>query len=322
MSIGTVTAPVEQALQEVEALLYRQAEGFHPDLEAALHHLLQAGGKRIRPTVALLSGRLVRAEEDRLITFAAALEMLHTATLVHDDLIDGALLRRGVPTLNARWSPAATVLTGDFLFARAARLITQTRSVPVIQMFAETLSIIVNGEIHQLFEGGHYTDVDAYYQRIYAKTASVFELATVAACFLGHATKKQEQALRQYGYAVGMAFQIMDDVLDFQGNVDRMGKPVGHDLRNGLITLPSLLYYQEYPQDPLLRRLLDGERLPHQEMETLIGRIQASSALAQAREQARRFIQQAVHGLEQAFPPCPEREALVTLAHYIVDRDR
>ncbi len=321
MNIGTVTAPVEQALQEVEALLYRQAEGFHHDLEAALHHLLQAGGKRIRPTVALLSGRLVQADEERLITLAAALEMLHTATLVHDDLIDGALLRRGVPTLNARWSPAATVLTGDFLFARAAHLITQTRSVPVIAMFAETLSIIVNGEIHQLFEGGHYTDVEAYYRRIYAKTASVFELATVAACHLGRPSPQQAQALRDYGYAVGMAFQIMDDVLDFRGDAERLGKPVGHDLRNGLMTLPSLLYYLEHPSDPLFQRLLAGERLPRKDMEELIHNIQRSTALERAQQEAHRFVEQAVHALEEAFPSQPEREALITLARYIVARD-
>ncbi len=319
--MGTVVAPVEQSLHEVEALLYRQAEGFHQDLEAALHHLLRAGGKRIRPTVALLSGRLVEAEEDRLITLAAALEMLHTATLVHDDLIDGALLRRGVPTLNAQWSPAATVLTGDFLFARAAKLISQTHCVPVIEMFAETLSIIVNGEIHQMFEGGRYTDKEAYYWRIYAKTASVFELATVGAGKLGDPTPEQAQALQRYGYAVGMAFQIMDDVLDFRGETQRMGKPVGHDLRNGLITLPSLLYYLEHPQDPALQRLMAGERLKQDEVEALIRRIQDSDALPQAVDEARRFVDEAVEALRGAFPPQPEREALISLADYIVERD-
>lgn len=321
MKMGTVMAPVEQALHEVEALLYRQAEGFHRDLEAALHHLLQAGGKRIRPTVALLSGRLVDAEEDRLVTLAAALEMLHTATLVHDDLIDGALLRRGVPTLNAQWSPGATVLTGDFLFARAAKLISQTHCVPVIEMFAETLSIIVNGEIHQLFEGGRYTEKEAYYWRIYAKTASVFELATVGAGKLGRPTSEQAQALQRYGYAVGMAFQIMDDVLDFRGEAHRMGKPVGHDLRNGLITLPSLLYYLEYPEDPALQRLMAGERLSRKEVEELIQRIQESDALTQAADEAQRFVDEATEALRQAFPPQTEREALISLADYIVERD-
>src|SRR5690554_3772700 len=128
-----------------------QAEGHHPDLGAALEHLLSSGGKRIRPAIALLTGGMFGGNQEKLITLAAAIELLHTATLVHDDLIDGALLRRGIATLNSQWSPAATVLTGDFVFARAAQLAAETRSPEVIRLFARTLAVIVDGEITQLF---------------------------------------------------------------------------------------------------------------------------------------------------------------------------
>ncbi len=162
----------------------RQANGYHPDLEAALMHLLSSGGKRVRPAITLLIGEILDADRERLITLAAAIELLHTATLVHDDLIDGAILRRGIATLNAQWSPAATVLTGDFIFAQAAGLAAETYSVPVIKLFAETLSTIVAGEITQLFAGRRLLNQSEYKQRIYSKTASLFVLAAVSPALL------------------------------------------------------------------------------------------------------------------------------------------
>ena len=152
--LNTVTSfftPVQTQINQVEDLIRSQSVGYHADLVAALNHLLTSGGKRIRPTMILLLGRILRADSKNLLTLAAAIELLHTATLVHDDLIDGSLLRRGIPTLNSRWTPGATVLTGDFLFARAAKLAADTNSIPVMQVFAGILSTIVNGEISQLF---------------------------------------------------------------------------------------------------------------------------------------------------------------------------
>ncbi len=136
MSTVTFLDPVREDLRAVEALMLAQADDHHPDLQAALAHLVLAGGKRVRPALVLLVGGMLGGDRERLRTFAAAVEMLHTATLVHDDLIDGALMRRGMPTLNAQWSPAATVLTGDFMFARSATLAASTNSVRVMRMFA------------------------------------------------------------------------------------------------------------------------------------------------------------------------------------------
>ncbi len=324
MSTAPFVTLVQDTLHEVEALLARQADGYHPDLQAALHHLLAAGGKRIRPTVALLMGRLLGAPHRRLVILAAALEMLHTATLVHDDLIDGALLRRGMPTLNAQWSPAATVLTGDFLFARAALLATNTESLHVMRLFTQALAVIVDGEIRQLFEGGAYTTPAQYEHRIYAKTASMFELATAAAATLAGAAPDSptyEQA-RRYGYHIGMAFQIVDDILDYQGDSRQVGKPVGNDLRNGLVTLPALIYMQHQgQQDPDLQAVLqNGGLFDAQRVEQLVARIRESGALQAAAQAARQHIDAALQAL-QALPPGPERDALAALAHYVVDRD-
>ena len=178
------------------------SNGHHAELKTALDHLLSSGGKRIRPAVALLTGGMLGADPDRLITLAAAIELLHTATLVHDDLIDGSLLRRGNPTLNAHWTPAATVLTGDFIFARAAKLAAETDSVEVMRLFSETLSTIVNGEITQMFGGRNSVRREDYFKRIYAKTASMFELATAAAAVLSPLYDEVINAVQKYGHTV------------------------------------------------------------------------------------------------------------------------
>ena len=195
-----------------------QAENYHPDLSAALSLLLASGGKRIRPRIILLIGSLFNAPKDTLITLAASIELLHTATLVHDDLIDEALFRRGVPTLNSKWSPAATVLTGDFVFASAAHLASLTNSIEVMALFSKTLQTIVNGEVNQLFSSRCNTSKEDYYRRIYSKTASLFETSTHTAGIISQVPPKQVEILRKFGYELGMAFQIIDDILDYKGD--------------------------------------------------------------------------------------------------------
>ena len=207
------------------------------------------GGKRVRPTLCLLVGNMLGGEEARLITLGAALEMLHTATLVHDDLIDGALLRRGLPTLNARWAPPATVLTGDFLFARAAKLAAEADHLALMKHFSETLAIIVNGELAQMFGSRGVLNRDNYYKRIYAKTASLFEMTTRAAAMVSPVEENIVEEMRDFGYQLGMAFQVVDDILDFVGSERELGKPVGSDLRQGTITLPAIYYLQDHPED-------------------------------------------------------------------------
>ena len=300
--------------------MIEQAEGHHPDLRAALAHLVAAGGKRVRPALVLLVGGMLGGELPLLITFGAAVEMLHTATLVHDDLIDGALMRRGMPTLNAQWSPAATVLTGDFMFARSATLAAATNSVRVMRMFAETLAVIVSGEVSQLFDGTHHTDRERYYRRIYAKTASLFELATTGAAVLSRVSEDTVEAMRRLGHALGMAFQIVDDILDFTGDQTQMGKPIGSDLRNGIVTLPVLHYAEMHPEHEGVRLLRQGESLPEDLLEDLIERVRQSEAIVRSVEEARGFVQEAQQVLA-SFPQGEEREALQALGAYIVDRE-
>jgi geranylgeranyl pyrophosphate synthase len=296
-----------------------QAEGHHPELGAALNHLLGSGGKRVRPAVALLTGGMLGAQREELITLSASIELLHTATLVHDDLIDGALLRRGIATLNSQWTPAVTVLTGDFIFARAAKLASETDTVDVMKLFAETLSTIVNGEITQMFSSRRLANREDYYQRIYAKTASMFELAAAAAAILSPAGPETVELMRSFGYDIGMAFQIVDDILDFTGEQATVGKPVASDLRMGLITLPALCYIESHQDDPDLDWLRDGNHYQEGPINRLVEAIRKSGAIQRSMEEARSFIRSGLEKLE-AMPAGPEHQALVGLAEYIVDR--
>ena len=296
-----------------------QANDSHADLRAALEHLLAAGGKRIRPTLWLLVGNMLDAPLEKLVTLGAAVELLHTATLVHDDLIDGSLLRRGMATLNARWSPPATVLTGDFLFARAAISAAETDHLPLMKLFSETLATIVNGELTQMFTSRGLINRDNYYKRIYAKTASLFEMTSRAAAMVSPVDETVVESMRDFGYQIGMAFQIVDDILDFNGEQAEVGKPLGSDLHNGLVTLPAIYYAEAKPNDPDILSLPNGGWTNPENMTRLVDHIRASNATKQAMLEAEQHIDRALARLN-AMGPCAEREALENLAKYIVDR--
>lgn len=321
MSVHPSLAIIESDIAEVEALMRRQADEAHEELRAALEHLLASGGKRIRPTLSLLIGKMLGAPREPLLYLAAAAELLHTATLVHDDLIDGSLLRRGNPTLNAQWSPPATVLTGDFIFARAAKLAAETNHLPLMKLFAETLATIVNGELTQMFAARGIASRENYYKRIYAKTASLIEMTTRAAAMISPVEENVVEAMRLYGYHLGMAFQIVDDVLDFTGEQAEVGKPVGSDLLQGLVTLPAIYYAEAHPDDPDLICITSGCYSEHERMERLVQAVRKSNGVEKSLEEARGFVEQALAFLAE-MPPGIEHEALENLACYIVSRRR
>jgi geranylgeranyl pyrophosphate synthase len=311
---------IQEQLPLVEIRMRSISIDHNKELESAIDHLLSSGGKRIRPTVTLLSGGMLDSDEQKLITLAAAIEMLHTATLVHDDLIDGALLRRGISTLNARWSPAATVLTGDFMFARAAKLAAETENVQIIQQFADTLATIVNGEIDQMFPKDGKPSIDDYEKRIFAKTASLFELATRAAGLLSPVDSGVVDDLARFGYDIGMAFQIIDDVLDFTSEQSTVGKPVASDLRQGIITLPAIYFIEEKPDDMDMNHILSGNHYEERVMDRLVASICESGAVERSLMKAQDFIENSLTFLS-GMPDNAQRDALEQLAKYVVDRN-
>jgi geranylgeranyl pyrophosphate synthase len=326
--------PLEADLERVESKLREVVDPDYPELTAVLQHLLDSGGKRLRPALALLAGRFYPSNgpsaSDKLVSLAASVEMLHTATLVHDDLIDGALLRRGNPTLNTDWSPGATVLTGDYLFARSAGLAAETGNVRVMAIFADTLMTICSGELRQMFdrrelprlndEQAWKLALDHYDQRIHAKTASLFAGATEAAAVLGGAPKSGITALRDYGHSLGMGFQIVDDVLDFRGNEGVLGKPVGSDLREGIVTLPVLYYLQAHPDDERVAAVVRDGRDGGLVAE-VVAAVRGSGAVDQAMSRARGFAAQS----QAALGPLPDTETraiMHTLADYAITRQK
>ena len=317
----TFATPVQELLPRVETRMHEIANTYHQDLHEALVHILASGGKRIRPVVNLLIGGALGAEVDRLVTSAAAIEMLHTATLVHDDLIDGSLLRRGMPTLNASWTPAKTVLTGDLIFSYAAVLAAETDSVRVMHLFADTLATIVNGEITQQFNSQGPASKEDYYRRIHAKTASLFEAAATAAAYLSPVDEDIIDAVRRYGYEIGMAFQIVDDVIDFAGNQDMVGKPIGSDLRQGLITLPALYYFEQNSEDISIAAAINGETLNGADLEKLVKAIRESNAIEESMKRAGEFVERSLTFLH-VLPDVVEKRALEELASYVVNRLR
>ena len=319
MNPVTFLSPVTEEIKLVEERMRTQADEAHADLRAALEHLLAAGGKRVRPTLSLLVGNMLGAPLEKVVTLGAAVELLHTATLVHDDLIDGSLLRRGTPTLNARWSPPATVLTGDFLFARAAKLAAETDHLPLMKLFSDTLAIIVNGELTQMFTSRGLINRDNYYKRIYAKTASLFEMTSRAAAMVSPVNEESIESMRDFGYQIGMAFQIVDDILDFSGDQNAVGKPLGSDLLNGLVTLPAIYFAEINPDDVDVLSLPQGGWTNNENMSRLVEKIRASSCTKKSMVEAEQHVDRALASLE-SFEPSAERDALENLAKYIVDR--
>ncbi len=318
------TLPLFEPLEgELHAVLdkLRSAATIRMDLlDEALAYVVAAGGKLVRPALAISSACIYQDTDERVISLAASVEMLHTATLVHDDMIDDAARRRGNPTLHTLLSPTTAVLLGDYLFAQAAAWAAETQSVRVVRIFSETLMTIVQGELRQMWaQFDLERAVEDYQERIYGKTAALFAAACEAGAVLGGAPENEVRALREYGRLVGLAFQIVDDVLDYAGDAERIGKPIGSDLRNGNITLPVILYLRHYDRDNLAERYFADHRLLPEQVEEVIGRVIASPALQDTLDTARRFVEEAKLALA-ILPDGPHVERLKALGDYTVER--
>jgi geranylgeranyl pyrophosphate synthase len=321
--------PLTADLERVERKMREPVHPEYPQLTVVLQSLLDSGGKRLRPALALLAGSFYPTNSEKLVSLAASIEMLHTATLVHDDLIDGAMLRRGRTTVNARWNMGATVLTGDYVFARAAGLAAETENVRVMSIFADTLMTICSGELRQIFDRHDLPRIDGdeawkealarYDHRIHAKTASLFSAATESASVLSGAPDEEVNALREYGWLLGTGFQIVDDILDFQGDQEVLGKPVGSDLREGIVTLPVLYFLRQHPDDERIAAVVrDGgdDNMVHE----IAAAIRESGAMARAMDRARGFITQGQAALT-ALPEGENRDILHDLADFTISRE-
>ena len=322
MKILSLLKPIDRELEVVEEKLRQAADAEHAQLGEVLRYLLDSGGKRIRPAVVILASKFHDHDVSRVLPLAAAVEMLHTATLVHDDLLDGSLLRRGNATLNAKLSAGAVILVGDYLFARAADLAAATESVPVVSIFSKTLMTICRGEItHAFDEDGWLRTKEGYYHSTYSKTASLFAASAESGALLSGAGSATVRSLRDYGCNLGMAFQIVDDILDFVGDEAEMGKPIGSDLRQGTVTLPLLLYFEEHPKHDLLRAVFEEPEGREERIQSLVDMVRDSPAIESAREEARGFTMEAKEALRDLHAN-QYRQVMLDLADYLLERRR
>lgn len=313
-------------LQMVEDRIEGVARVDYPMVSGLVLDLVRSGGKRLRPLVLLLAARSYGGSRDAIITAAAGVELLHTASLVHDDTIDRAALRRGKPTLNAQLSAGAVILLGDYLFAQSAMLAAETMNPRIVAIFARSLGEICDGQLHEMFYAHRLDQSRADYdKRIYGKTAALFAAAAEMGAILGGAPESHVDALRGYGADLGMAFQIVDDVLDLREGTQQLGKPAGNDLRQGTVTLPVMLYAAGLPahsaDHALLERLASGEgdSVPGEDIDALVDRIRASGALEETVSIASGFVESA--NRHAAVVPDPEtREMLADVAERSVNR--
>ena len=321
MELSSIYAPVQDDLARVEERLQSVTRVDFPQLAELLVYSLKSTGKRIRPVLTLISGKFYDHDPGNLLAMATAVEIMHTATLIHDDSIDKSAVRRGRPTVNAVWSDEKAVLLGDYLFAEAGAMTASTNNLRAIKLFAQTLKTISTGELNQSFSAFNlHQSRDEYFQRVGRKTAALFSMATESGAAMSSAPETSIQILIRYGYDLGIAFQIVDDILDFIGTEEELGKPAGSDLTQGTITLPSLLLMERHPGDNPISRLLDGGD-NRREIARAIDMVRNSSIIHECYQIASDYCASACRDLK-TLPDKPGRQSLLYLADFITIRKK
>ena len=321
MELITIYQPIREDLIKVEDKLRSVSKVDFPWLSELLAYSLKGGGKGIRPAFVLLSGKFYDYNLDYLLPMATAVELLHTATLVHDDAIDKSLIRRGRATVYKVWNGDKAVLLGDYLFAKAEEFAAATGNLQVIKLSAQTLQVISSGELNQAFNAFNLEQTRQHYlQRISSKTASLFSTATESGAILSQAPEESIKVLKDYGYNLGIAFQIVDDILDFISTEEELGKPIGSDLAQGTLTLPSMILLERYPEDNPVKRLFQN-RDKQENIKQAIELVRNSSIIEECYAVASEYCARACRNLN-LLPENASRQALIELANYVVNRKR
>ena len=331
--IGSIYAPVKGRLSLVERRIRTLSSSNIPNMDTLLDHVLSSGGKRVRAALTLLSSEFYTHDEDYPIIMAAAVELLHLATLIHDDTVDNSDMRRGKATVSNLWGKHIAVLFGDYVFAASATFVCDTYNVRVIRRFSETIMELASGEIIEYFNCYDPTQSrEAYNDRIYRKTASLFCTAAETGAILGGAPEDQIQALRSYAHNIGMAFQLVDDLLDIEGDAGELGKPVGNDLLHGVLTLPSIMLLErspwKSPSDNPIEALfkyrgdsLDEVNQREEKLECVLEMITRLGIIDECSQVIRGYCTRANECLA-VLPQCPAYDSLSTLASFMLDRTK
>ena len=317
-----ILAAVENDLVDIEKAL---ADNLNPYLDLVTNvagHILFSGGKRLRPLLMVLSARICGYNGNYEKTFSTALEYLHAATLLHDDLVDGAKLRRGKPVAHLKWGNSITVLVGDYLLARALSISAGTGRLRIVQILAGLTENMSQGEVHQLMRKGDINlTEDEYKEVIRRKTAMLFEAACHVSAIIADATEQQEMALAEYGYNLGIAFQMADDLFDYTLQTSEFGKEVGADLREGKLTLPviyALKQAQSGDRDLMIQIIRDQD-FSEADFKTLTALLDKYGGLTYTQNTAASYIDAAKKALT-VFDPSPTKETMLDIAEYALAR--
>lgn len=320
MTIESLYQLVQSDLDAVDANMKQELGLELPFIHDLGSHLIHSGGKRLRPLTLVLSAKACGYEGDKHVPLASAMEFFHSATLLHDDVIDESTLRRGLPTANHLWGAKPSILVGDFLFTRSFQLLLQAQNIPIIQVLADTSNQITKGEVLQHTHRRNVAITQAeYFEIITAKTAVLFSAAAQLGALLGEQDDNVVAALQQYGLHLGIAFQVLDDMLDYSSEAESLGKNIGDDLAEGKPTLPLIHILQNGndAQKTLVKNAISsGEG---EDLEAILAAIEDTQALAYCQRCAEEQIDLALTTL-QALPASPYRLALESLARYSLER--
>jgi octaprenyl-diphosphate synthase len=315
--------PIRNDLKEVEREFARHLQSQVPLIPTMGKYVQDGGGKRIRPAVLLMAAKMSGYTGDLGPMYASVVEFIHTATLVHDDIIDESELRRGRQAVHSRWGNDVTVLLGDFLYIKSMSLALTQDRLDIIRLLCEVTLRMIEGEIYQLTKNG-VVDLkeEEHFDIVRRKTAYLFAGCAKIGGLLGSPTRDQQDALWEYGLNIGMAFQIVDDLLDFTGEEVALGKPIGGDLREGKMTLPVIHLLASEPRaDSLIRKIVRERDASIDEWREIRAMLTQSRSLDYALRVAVDFVERSKNAL-YAFPASPERDALMFLPDYVVSRDR
>ncbi len=320
VKLDLIRAVIAEDMAAVDEVIRQRLSSEVALINSISHYIIEAGGKRLRPALVAFVGNLCGAPKAHIHNMAAVIEFIHTATLLHDDVVDESDLRRGRQTANAVFGNAASVLVGDFLYSRAFQMMVEVGSPRVMSVMADATNIISEGEVLQLMNV-HDADIDeqSYLKVVRYKTAKLFEAACRVGAILGNVSPAEEAALAAYGMHVGTAFQIIDDVLDYSGDMGETGKNVGDDLAEGKPTLPLIfaLGHGSEAQKALIRNAIENGGL--EQMDEVVAAIHATGALDYAREAAAREAALAAEALKP-FAGSVYRDALLQLSAFAVER--
>lgn len=316
--------PIREDLEAVEQEFVRHIQSRVALIPEIGRYIQKSGGKRVRPAVLLMASRLSGYTGDRAVLYASVVEFIHTATLVHDDIIDGADLRRGRLAVHSRWGNDITVLLGDYLYIKSMAMALTQDSLEIIRLLCDVTLRMIEGELYQLTKAG---DVDIseeeHFEIIRRKTAFLFGGCAQIGGMLGGVTPEQETALREYGFNLGVAFQLVDDLLDYTADQVALGKPIGGDLREGKVTLPIILLLQRGGDQAnrLVRAVVQDRAVTPDQWRDILALLREHRATDLAYERAVEYASRAKSCLA-AFSPGRERDALMALPDYVLARDR